>query len=654
MISQNKYLRVMMQAYYKAGKELIGLGRGNTQRLSSAFDFWFRHYGSDHSEEHPEFINSTIMVEDGLNVRELPLVVRKVRDVTQEHIPTVPSASSSDSSKYNLIQAEFRQCSDLRDIFSLLSKCIKITPNIALGAIERICEVEKEFNMPMDVDTRLMNAHLAKGAILEKLLKVVMQTEDTQTLLNALNVDFAMLEPFKYNFCDELLLRVIDNKLTIGQLADFVMFLVNNKKDSKYEETIDKLWVGFAEKQDDINEKNFVQLLNIACNLKASKSTVMVLLEKKLWSFWWKLSLTDMQEIVNVFNQENNLSQQSFSIVGRWLNTNIHILDEDSLLDFITKLTRLQYTDLQIESAVERYLKARGDRIESQVLIVGILNYCMTFRIRNKNILNKCGKYFILNGKTISHSFLKSFIYPFGFLYHSPENMERFWQTVEHAVEDKFTKMTCDDLLTIFLSGLYLGQHPTKFIDMIFNHNFLYKISQSDNAEKLHRKLKLIDTAMSLECETYTSSVFSKVDFRPVAQDIRLKKLIKEIQATVESVANGDYKVSTSVSFPNLCDDRSYVIDFLLHPESLDTYNFNWITKSEKNQTIAILIHVPEHYCYGSNQLIGPQIMRKKHLRLLGMRVISLNYSLVCKLQSNKIYLERYIKNCLENSEMFL
>ncbi|CAH2095941.1 unnamed protein product [Euphydryas editha] len=277
--------------------------------------------------------------------------------------------STNDSISYHLIQEEFKQCTDLRDVFSLLTKCTKITPNIALGAIERIYDLEKGGNLFLPTNENI-HMNFAKGAILEKLLKVVMKTEDTQTILNVLKTTSSIMEPHKHKFCDELFLRVIENKLTVEQLCDFAMFLMKHNNQQKYSETIDKLWVGFVDKEKEINENNIVQVFSVLPGLKVSKRTILALLEQKLSELWSKIRVPAMQDIFNIFLIEKYFSLQSFAVLGHWLYINIHALNDDELLDVITKFTRLKYTDHQVEAAVEKFLKHRVSKIKSQVLLI--------------------------------------------------------------------------------------------------------------------------------------------------------------------------------------------------------------------------------------------------------------------------------------------
>ncbi|KAG6458156.1 FAST kinase domain-containing protein 3, mitochondrial [Manduca sexta] len=607
-----------------------------------------RSYSDDKFSNNPQFSSTTIMMEHGYNVQELPVVVRKLKDFSEivEKPPVEPAKSPSDSHNYHLIQEEFQQCSDLRDVFTLLSKCTKITPNIALGAIERIYDLEKQ---SIDLDSKSIHINLAKGAILDKLLKVVVKTEDTQTILNILNTVSTFMEPYKHKFSDELLFRVLDNKLSVEQLCQFLKFLINNKSDPKYCETIDKLWVGFVERHADVNETNISHIFAILHGLKLSKKTVLNLLEQKLYDLWYKINVTSMQEILDTFVREKYLSMQSFVVVGRWLHTNIHVLDDDSLLDIITKLTRLNYTDDQIEKAVDKYMKLKCTKIKNYILIVGILNYCMQFQIRNEQLLNACSEYFMKNASNIPASFLKCIIYPFGFLNYNPSNL-KFWKVAEETLLEKFDKMTTDDLSSIILSFTYLEKYPLPLVRRIFTAEYLIKV----NDQAVMKKLYLIDTALSLECPQYAGPLLPKDQWsKPVPQDHRITNIISKTIDHFVNVAGSIDKLSTSILIPHFCSDETYFVDIMIHSKSLGSNNFDWKSKSGRNDNIAILINLPDHFCSDNERLVGPQLLRKKHLKMLGLKVVNIKYSVLSQFYTsyNAAGMRQYLIDSIENAE---
>ncbi|CAH0405214.1 unnamed protein product [Chilo suppressalis] len=614
-----------------------------------ALSFVFRTYCDDKNNNNHDFSNSTILVENGFNVQELPVVIRKLKDFTETKDSTANEYTATDSVNYDLIQDEFKQCVDLRDVFSLLSKCTKITPHIALGAIERIYEIEKGSNA-LDVNSN--HIYLAKEAILEKLLKVVTKTEDTQTILNVLKSVSSFMEPFKYKFCDELLFRAIDSKMTVEQICIFTNFLIENKSNPKYAESIDKLWVGFVEKECDINETNIATMFSILPGLKVSKRIVLTLLEQKLSDMWYKIKVPTMKHILDSFVEEKYLSLDSFATIGRWLHTNIHALDEDSLLDIVSKLTRLKYTDDQIERALEKYMKLKGDKIESHVLIVGILNHCMQFQICNKYILKSCSEYFVQNISDIPPSFLKSHIYPYGFLYFDSGKRD-FWDLVEKFLLDNYMKINVDDLSLIMLSFIYVGKYPLKLVSKVFSPVFLVKLYNNSNPEAL-RNLTLLDISLSLECpHDYAGPYIPKDQWsKPVVQDSRIKNIINKVYPSLEAVAGSADRLSMDVMVPHF-SDRTFLIDVMFHPPGLDVNNFNWKSKSSRNVNIAILFHLPDHYCSDNIQLIGPQIMRKKHLKILGFKIVSVKYSIISQFYTsfNMQGLRQYLTDSINNAE---
>ncbi|CAH1639898.1 unnamed protein product [Spodoptera littoralis] len=253
-----------------------------------------------------------------------------------------------------------------------------------------------------------------------------------------------------------------------------------------------------------------------------------------------------MQDILSSFVMEKYLSVQSFGVVGSWLCANIHALDEDSLLDIISKLTRLKYTDDKIEKAVEKYMKLRGHKIESHVLIVGLLNFCMQFQIYNEQILNSCSEYFLSNWQVVPPSFLKSFIYPFGYLQYDPVNNTKFWMLVEKIMNENFDKMTSCDLSSIILSSIYLGKYPSTLVRRMLSPEYLAKVKNAD----MWKRFYLIDTAMTLECEKYLGPLLPKDQWsKPITQDFRVKNILEKIMEMLTNVAGGQDKLSVAVLY---------------------------------------------------------------------------------------------------------
>lgn len=639
-------MSIVFRRCIKANSSLFLLGNATAPLPQSCIN---RSFSDEKSLNETQFSSSSIMIENGLNVHELPLVVRRLKHISEvdESQAVESPKTTTDSPNYNMIQEEFKQCMDLKDVFSLLNKCTKITPNIALGAMERIYDLEKNPTL-ISLPNKSMHVTLAKGAILDKLIRVVMKTEDTQTILNILNTVSSFMELYKPKFSDEILLRVVDNKLSIVQLCTFMEFLIKNKSDPIYSETIDKLWVGFFEREKDIDEHNIGKVFQVLHGMKSSKKTILGLLEHKFSDIWFKINVAVMLDILETFVHEKYISTQSFAVVGTWLYANIHAIDQDSLLDVVSKLTRLNYTDHQVEKAITKYMKLKGSKIDSHVLVVGILNYCLHFKIRNELILNVCSKYFVMHSHEVPNIFLKSIIYPFGYLNFDPKESHEFWTTVEGILDKDFGKFSTDDMCSILLSFIYVEKYPLKLVNRLFSSENLVKVNNPETIMKLH----LVDTALSLQCSDYHGPFLPKDQWtKDVPQDPRIKNIFKKTMDIFTVVAGGPQKLSSGVMVPHIYSHDTYLIDVLIHPTELVTSN--WKSKSARNENIAILIHLPDHYCAGYEQLVGHQEMRKRHLKILGMKVVSLKYSTLSNYYTscNTSGLRQYLEDSLKNAE---
>lgn len=617
----------------------------------------FKKYLSDKSDKNTVLSSSTILMQDGLIVQELPVIVKKVTDIFVPYDNKVLSQdiqSSQDADKYKIISDEFEICPSVKEVLSLLSKCGKITPNIALGAVERIFRLNKEVDNERPYnDTSEYTREMATGAVVEKLTTIILKSEDSRVILNALKIFSSLDNNLKFKFCDEVLVRVTDNKLSVEELCEFVTFLSEHNNVTLFRESIDKLWTGFSEKM--ITENNIVQVYSILTYLNKSRRIILNMVEKRLSVVWWKLSSENVQELMDICCKNKVGSVRSVSVFSRWMNLNIHTFDEEVLLELVTKFTQLNYNDNQIEKALERYVKIKGIKINNHSLIVAILNHCVTFRVRNNHIMNGCVEYFMAKGSNVPAIFLKSFLYPFGFLYYQPQNGVRFWEILEKVFEEKFLRLDVEDVLDIMLSCIYLNKYPLNFVNKVFNPRFLDRINSSPNVNKLRTKLKLIDTAMSLESKAYKGPLLPKDHWaKSLLIDGRIKRITNNIRETLEHLAGGPDCLSLSVVVPYLFTTELYIVDVLIHPRGLGSSILNLNLKVDRNIAVAVLIHPPEHYCSMKVELVGPQNMRKRHLKAVGMKVVDLDYDMLMRLQMHRVELEKYVAKCLKHAEASL
>ena len=216
----------------------------------------------------------------------------------------------------------------------------------------------------------------------------------------------------------------------------------------------------------------------------------------------------------------------------------------------------------------------------------------------------------------------------YGQLYYQPLNNIQFWQTLENYLKENFTKITPTDLIEIFLNCCYLEVYPLNFVPSVFNPYFLDLMHTTTDEERLPKArsdLKLLDATLTLEAKTYTGPLLPKDhSAKSVWQDGRIKRVINLLTDQFEKIAGSSDNFTKSVIMGKLPTNALYIIDLLIHPPGLKNF---YSLRTDRNVFIAVLIIIPDYLDGKGEILIGPQQMRIRHLRKLGMKVVTLNYN---------------------------
>lgn len=622
------------------------------------------------SEKNTELGQTTIIVQDGLDIQELPTIVRKVKDsevLPFEEVRSESAVSKIEDKHYeedaNEVIDAFSRCSTKNGVYVLFETIplSEKTPFVALQAFRRIVELENNqqfrnvslYNETPEVFTR--------DIAFEKIFQSIVTSPQPDVLLASLK----LLNRVKFlknttEYRDKLfsasLVCVSDGKFDVLQICEIVNVFASLKTNKDTVNETDKLWTGLVEKEKDITEINIVEVYRILPHLNTSRNYVVKILEKRLAAVWWRLSGSSVAEILSVFAETSLQPIRSLSILSRWLNTNIHVVTEDDMLQIITGFCAVNYIDENLEKGLERYIKAKSLKIKNAAVMGAVMDYCVKFRFRNNFILQGCGEYFIKFGSELSPILIKALFTPFGLLDYDPPNGWKFWQVLENSVHNKFVQFRPEDIVDIMLSCVYLEKYPINFVKKIFNPYFLDRLHTTRSGmplQILRQNLVIFDVAMTLECLQYSGPLLPKDgSAKSLWQDGRIKRMINGIYDTIVDITGHPSRVSTLVLLNQLPVLDLYVVDILLHPSNMPASMLQFNLRQNRNLFVAVLIHIPEHYCSDSVHLTGPQVMRKRHLKRLGLKVVSLKYIELARLKVHPKSLRDYIEDKMKNAEL--
>lgn len=638
---------------------------------------------------------TTIIMQDGVDIQELPAIVRKVKDVglvslcnyfnstnggnaknegyVCSHTSDISKERNENSGNVTHVDNDteateiiegFNRCFTTKGVFLLLETIPdeEVVPLVAFHALKKIIELENnhQYRNTFVRSGEELPENFTRTAVFSRLTNTIASGSESSIILDTLKVLSREMfdgnsSVYRDKLCDEILIRVTDGKFDVVQVCEIVRMLASFMDAKKSAENVDKLWVGLVDKEKEITEKNVMEVFRILPILKQSRKTVFSLLERKSRLVWWRLPGNAVAEILSILKEVKLFSPRMMVILSRWTNTNIHAVSEDDLLEIVRGFCALDYVDPGITKALERYVKAKSSKVKNAAVLAAIMDYCGRFRLRSEPILKGCERYLIECGQNLSPVIIKGMFAPFGILNFQPSDSLKFWHVIENILDEKFVQFRPEDAIDVLLTCVYLGKFPLNFVQKIFNPYFLDRLHSYRDVNvlrQLRTKLKLFDTAMTLECSQYRGPMLPRDhSANSLWQDGRIHRMINHISEPLADITGGIDTLTTSVILPHLPTLSLYVIDIMLHPSGMGGSTIRFNLRRDCKIYVAVLIHVPEHYCAGSTQLIGPQVMRKRHFRRLGMKVVELQYDRLAKLQVHPRTLEEYLVERMKSAE---
>lgn len=645
--------------------------------------------------------HAVVLVQQGVDIQELPIIVRRYGeneitaftsnkiplnlhqqqfrekhkslynenasdgsgvDATSNNSPLAAAADEDDataahiSASSNSTNVVINPVTDCDTLITLLEKCetgehvlqlIASLPEQELESDTLVCAFEKILRVESMQILKLFETTNEQYQHLLKHLCRICDTTILLSLLNQLQSKLYMNESID-QICDEILVRTADGCLSIMEICEAVQHFVDCQRYAGAE----KFWAGLSDADASINENNIKFVFEILPKLKISRRMIVGILNRRIIEVFPLLkpdAVYDIMEAIKLCRYTGH-STCTLKAITRWLNVNIHAVNETHLEQILHCLTALNYSDSDLESAIERYMKAKATKVKSQTLIIEILKHVEMARLVNSHILNGCTEFFIKECENIDAGYMRDIICPFGKLQFQPFNMQKFWSTIDMQLEKNFNKISTAHIVDILLATVYLKLYPVNFINRVFNRHFMHLLHSSTPMNELpavREKLKILDIALTLECDAHRGPLLPR-QFERLSIDNRVTRIINDNSDLITLVAGGNtsYSVLQVPQMLPICN--LYAIDILFHPPGLSLHNYN--KNKDRNTLVAALIHLPEHYDVSGTYLIGEQQMRIRHLRLIGLKVVSLKYSTMRKLSMHRKELYEYIAEQMKHT----
>lgn len=634
---------------------------------------------------------TSVFMQTGLKIRELPLVVKKVNDVLK--LEEFNNNGAKVSQENNQIFNHTNSKSD-RDTIEQMNKTIsvtdlfhflevvpaeKVTPPVAINALKRIIHLNNnqarrrlEINGPNEnLPPKIQNqsGSFLRFAFMNMLLDIVYRSRDPKIILDGLKVvcqdDFSedneQIVRYKERIYEETLDLITEGLFSLVQVCEAVItlskFYSNDKERSL--QMADNLWSGIMDKAPkELNIKSVPIVFATLPHLSSSRDLVYKMVSSKACDMWQEFQTKDILEILRVLNLMGSVQcgycqGTTLSMITQWLSVNVHKLTEQELLAVVISMDRMEYHSDTLTKVLERVMKVKGVTIKETDLVAAICDYCDHFRIRSKTIFEASGEYFIANSSSLNTPQINSIAKIYGKLNYHPPNGFKFWEKMEGLIEEKFVEFPPKALVDLLMTFIYIERFPLNIAWKIFNPCFYDRIdSQVDNdAQHTWLGLDLIHTSMRLEkSRQYNVDYFVKNQKNSVKYvahwNRKLTRISSELLLPLGNIVGDVKRVDTNVLLSGLVRHPIYVADLMIYPSRHSSlFRFGATTYQKNSQIVIILIHPPTHYDKEGKTLIGREQMRIRQLKKLGFKVMPVSYNEANKLITMPIKLQGYLQN---------
>ena len=650
-----------------------------------------RHWYSQDSKfsNSSQFTQSVILLQDGLNIEELPIAIRKANDKllqlqgSRQTHTNPPAAAAENLVVKNQVMSEvFAKCQRFEEVLATLSdlQTEQVTAVVAYEALARIAEIGQNYEyrnqgcmqtFPRDTNKENGNVSFTLDAILLQLCKTISKSGSATGIISALKLIIlpsfpgGLVEGLRKCLAEECLHRVLDNDCTVFEVCDAIRIFAAIPECSGW---ADKSWPGLMNGTNPTPD-GIIEIFKILPHLKDSQRAVFNHVERLLiqeCGTGQQLSTMKPQNILNILRVVDQLKLTRYRIcllASRWATLNLHTMDAIEFRQLFVLLYRLDYCNVECVKVLERFFKAQSEQPLDQELMTATANYCRRFRISSTPILNCLIVSFLRHGSDrLEMHTIESVLCTLGSLnYKPPPGCDyEFWTAAEDTLEKKLVQFRPDALLDILINCVRLERFPMNFMPSLFSAHFIHRLhsqQESDMVESSRQKMRLLDAAMTLECDQYGASKVVPKDYQAkrLVRDGRILRACNQLVTPLQQIISEKQQcrliVTPSVILRDLPLSDLYVVDLLLSPDDQPVHfrygsNRDGFVEGKNHNTIAILIHPSENYIqYQTNgtmssssskkQLVGHQVMRARHLTNLGFRVLHLELDVLMRLMSN-------------------
>ena len=414
------------------------------------------------------------MQQDGLEVKELPVIIRKI------YGPQYPDSNTKNSVKLKPItksdisfRDQLRECLTVKQVFRLLEvPSDTVTEYSAAFALQRICQLRDQ----SDEDS--LDSFI-RTAILNELCD--MSTREISTLQPDMVIGLVKCYMKSENVGELFIERInedVERRLVEGQFSILELcHLVEQYSYPRGKQSIcDAIWIHLGSRYQDLDEANIAQVYSVLRYMSPKHRYIVDLLEKQMLKFWWKLTTADVSVALKGLTLLNHKCVKLMTVLEKWLNMNIQEVKENELINILSAHIHFRIGGNLLNNALGKYISAKSPKLNSTISAMA-MEYCRITAQPVARIFDAVAKDFEKNGHLYSPILTLYTLRPYGQLDLPPSNPVAFFGKVEEVLLDHFDDFEPTAMIEMLASFVYIKRFPINFISKVYAPSFLAKLS---------------------------------------------------------------------------------------------------------------------------------------------------------------------------------
>lgn len=324
----------------------------------------------------------------------------------------------------------------------------------------------------------------------------------------------------------------------------------------------------------------------------------------------------------------------------------------EELVKILVALNEFSYSNPHFTEALEMQVSKTAFTMSPEA-VTTVMQYCNKNRILSKPIFSAVAESFVYNSENFTTYQIMEQIIPFGTLNYLPPNVSDLFKHLERVMSNRFSQFQPQTLLKLLYSCTLIQRFPVNFLEKIFSPYFIQQLQdQNGNLDPcVLSQLTQLYLTVTLECPFYKGpKLFPK--YR--------QKYFTTPGCSLETEVNHFMYKKVKKGLIGLLGAKMYFTSQVLSPHGytldieigLDEDGFVLphciLRKSSKR--IVLCIDDEKRFCSNSQNLLGQEHIKQRHLKLLGYKVIQIPFFEIDNLHSNEEVVEYLHKKIFPHS----